>query len=78
MEEDLIPEIVPFVKTQKQTTEETIERITIFQLFKAKIPDGADTVLFTTEAIVIGINIHRGWYYIGCNKCYKKMPPSLI
>ena len=36
------------------------------------------TILFLTEATVIGIDLEKGWYYIGCNKCYKRMPDSLI
>ncbi|KAK1365454.1 hypothetical protein POM88_041015 [Heracleum sosnowskyi] len=77
IEEDLIPVIVPFVKTQQQTMVENIERVKIAKLFEAKLPTGAKTILFTTEATVTGINIERGWYYTGCNKCHKTMPPSL-
>lgn len=35
------------------------------------------TISFTTEVTVNGINLERGWYYTGCQKCHKTMPPWL-
>ncbi|WOG83732.1 hypothetical protein DCAR_0102910 [Daucus carota subsp. sativus] len=66
-------DIVLADKSQEQQNMANVEAVTIAQLFEAQLPDGKNFIEFYTEATVIGLFPNEGWYYIGCNKCGKKM-----
>lgn len=42
MEDDLVPEIVPILQSQNQSTTEVVPKVTIQQLFDAQLPVGKD------------------------------------
>nr|XP_017256753.1 PREDICTED: uncharacterized protein LOC108226322 [Daucus carota subsp. sativus] len=73
LENSIIPTLVPSMKSQEQQNMANIETVTIAQLFEAQLPDGKNFIEFYSEATVIGLFPNEGWYYIGCNKCGKKM-----
>ncbi|KAK1390364.1 hypothetical protein POM88_018542 [Heracleum sosnowskyi] len=69
MKDDLIPDIVPIIKSHAQSTVEDVERVEIQQLFDAQLPEGKNAIAFTIEATILElIPIYGGWCYMGCKR----------
>ncbi|KAK1390377.1 hypothetical protein POM88_018555 [Heracleum sosnowskyi] len=70
MKDDLIPDIIPIIKSHAQSTVEDIERVAIQQLFDAQLLEGKNAIAFTIEATILElIPIYDGWCYMGCKRC---------
>ncbi|KAK1388346.1 hypothetical protein POM88_016524 [Heracleum sosnowskyi] len=53
MEDGLIPDIVPIIKSHAQSIVEDIERVEIQQLFDAQLSEGKNAIAFTIEATIL-------------------------